>query len=262
MNEIKRIGLVYDKRNRAAKKLALEVAEWLKDAKVKNRVYSTAGDIARCDMVVTFGGDGTVLHTANKILRMNAPILRVNFGTRGCLCNVKADKWCDALQKFFDGGFFIEEKTRIRARNDEGLEVDALNEILIGGINYRNSWLEVRYEQAGKSGIFRATGDGLLFATQNGSTAWNSSAGGPQLLADVFCVTGSNAAFESDSGWVSPKVKSLVAPLETVFKVTTLRSGPYLPYVVADSQRHYRFKKDDAVIIEKSPYKTLFMELR
>jgi NAD+ kinase len=264
-----KIGLVYDKRNKEAREFTLSIADWLEERKVKHTICSTRDEIdGDVSLIVTFGGDGTVLHVANKVLRNQTPILRVNFGTRGILCNVDKSRVYWAVGKILDNNFRIEKKTRICAEIEgrDSLRVDAFNEILIGGINFRNSWLRVAMENGKKNSkakkIFWATGDGLLFATQNGSTAWSSSAGGPQLLADVFCVTGSNAVLKSEADWIVPNAKSLVVSLDAVFKVMTLRSGPYKPYVVADGQRYYRMKKDDVVVIKKSPYKTLFVELK
>ncbi len=261
---MKKIGLVYDARNKEARKFAFGVFRQLTLNKIPCFVCSTRESIEECDFIVTSGGDGTALHVANKVLRRKTPILRVNFGTRGVLCNVSQPSIYSAIGKILKNDFRIEEKTRIFAeiKGGDALRVDAFNEILIGGINFRNSWLRVAMLEIGKiEKIFWATGDGLLFATQSGSTAWSASAGGPRLLTDVFCVTGSNAVFKADFDQLSPNAKSMVVSPDTVFKVTTLRSGPYRPYVVADGQRYYRMKKDDTIIIKKSPYKTLFIEL-
>jgi len=265
MNKIKTIGLVFDSRNKEARKAVFETAEWLKEKGITAAVYSSREDIGgRLDLVATFGGDGTVLHVANKVLKQQTPILRVNFGTVGALCNVNKDDVYPALSRVLKGDCRIEEKTRICAELERkgAFVADASNEILVGGIHYgvKTSWLAVEFGEGREKRIYQSTGDGLIFSTEGGSTAWNLSAGGPQLLCDTFCLTGSNAFFKSEAGELL-KTKSFVVPTETVFKVKTLRSGPFCPYVLVDGQTWLRFRKDDTLIVKKSPYKTLFIEL-
>ena len=84
-----KIGIVYDREKPEATKLALEVKDWLK--KRKHQVFLRLGNsvLEDLNLVITFGGDGLILQTANKVAAYKTPLLRVNFGYVGFLANVK-----------------------------------------------------------------------------------------------------------------------------------------------------------------------------
>lgn len=264
---MKEIGLVYDKRNKEARELALQISKWLDSGehlpKVANFVCSSREALKKCDLVVTFGGDGIVWKVADKVLPFGAPILRVNFGTRGFMCNVPKNEVESALKKALAGNFSIKKVVRIQAKIDGKRRGDSMNEIYVGmvGVKHLPGWLDVEINSGGSKRNFRAIGNGLIFATPNGSTAWNNSAGGPQLLTDAFCVTASDARLESESGWLLPTTKSFVVLLDAQFEVRSLRWGKYLPYVSVNEEHSWRLKRGEKVVISKSPFETLFMEL-
>lgn len=214
------------------------------------------------DWVLVFGGDGAVLHVANEIAAYGIPLIGVNFGYKGYLCEIAKDKINKGLGKLYNGNFSVVDYTRIRAKvvvaKQIVKEIDALNEIMIGGIN-RMVWTKLNIYQNGKKKSAVVIGDGIIFSTQIGSTAYNLWSGGPVLACDVFSVVACNGLFESD--YFLPNTKAFVVPTNTRFEVKALRSGQHLPYVVADGQRDYRMVEGDKVIIEKSPLVTRFIKL-
>ncbi len=261
---MKRIGIVYDHKKPEAEKLALETIAWLKEK--GNFVYTkfTPDFIKSLEFVITFGGDGLVLHTANKVANYRVPLLRVNFGYLGYLTNLEAWEIFDALEKILSGDFRLDERTRIEAEVFYGRKlikkVDALNEIILGGIN-RTVSLKMEVAAGNENFFAEVRGDGAIFSTKTGSTAYNINAGGPVLFADAVSVVANNAYFKSN--FLLPNTKAFVTSIEANFKVEIINQNKQnLPYLVADGQRNYKLKAGDYAVIKKSQAKTFFMEVK
>jgi NAD+ kinase len=94
--------------------------------------------------IIVLGGDGAMLHMANKVAVYEIPLIGVNFGHKGYLCEIAKDKIRKGLSKLHNASFSITDYTRVRARVFKAKkivkEIDALNEIVVGGIN-RMVWL-------------------------------------------------------------------------------------------------------------------------
>ncbi len=262
---MKKIGIIFnEKRKPEAKKPALEIAEWIKSKKCQACINPSDSVLAKgLSFVLVIGGDGTILRTADRIAKFSIPLIGVNFGHRGYLCDIEKSEIYEKLGKMLQRKYKMEERTRICAEveNKEKTikEIDGLNEILIGGIS-RTVFLEL--EARDKNKIFKAniTGDGVLFATKTGSTGYNINAGGSILFADLFSVVANNAYFESKS--LVPNVKSFVTSTGAVFQIKILNDfKENLPFLAADGQRSYRLKKGDSVKIKKSKYKTIFLKV-
>lgn len=261
---MKRIGIVYDPKKPEAEKLARETIAWLKER--RNLVYTkfTPRILENLEFIITFGGDGLVLHTANKVAKYGIPLLRVNFGYLGYLTNLEAWEMFDALDKIISGDFRLDERTRIEAEVFHGgqliKKVDALNEVILGGIN-RTVSLRMEIAAGNENFIAEVRGDGAIFSTKTGSTAYNINAGGPVLFADALSVVANNAYFKSD--FLLPNTKAFVTPIEAKLRVEIINQNKQnLPYLVADGQRNYKLKAGDHVVIKKSSAKTLFMEIK
>ena len=259
-----KIGIVYDHKKPEAEKLAREVIVWLRERDSEVYVKLDAGIMRGLDFVVTFGGDGLVLHTANKVALYGIPLLRVNFGYLGYLTNIEAWEMFDMLEKVLSKDFFLDERTRIEAEVFHGGQsirrIDALNEMVIGGIN-RIVSLKMDVLIDGGNFFAEVRGDGAIFSTKTGSTAYNINAGGPVLFIDAISVVANNAYFKSN--FLLPNTKAFVTSVEAGFRIEVINQNKLnLPYLVADGQRNYRLKAGDYILIKKSPAKTFFMETK
>lgn len=268
----KKIGLIVDFNKKEAIKLADEVKNWLNKknytAFVKPLSDLKQPDFDNLSFVITFGGDGLVLRTANAVAPYNIPMARVNFGTVGFLCNIEPDRVFWALKKILASQYQIETRSRIKAKivkeNKEIIcEFDAFNELVVGSApEKKTTWLEVKIidPSARETKTFKTTGDGLIIATRSGSTGYCLGAGGPAVLLDSFVVVASNGYFES--GFLPPHAKSFVTSSDNRFEIAVLRGGSNLPCVEADSDdKRTRFLKErESAIIEKSELKNLFIE--
>jgi len=140
------------------------------------------------DLLVTFGGDGTLLRGARLLGSRDIPILAVNLGRIGFLTTATADELEAALQAFVAGRYRLEPRftleTRIvRSDGREEMCVHALNDAVVhkgGDARIISLAVFVDDEEVGQY-----TADGMVVATPAGSTAYSLSAGGPVLMPDV-----------------------------------------------------------------------------
>ena len=141
------------------------------------------------DLVVSLGGDGTMLRAARRAHELDAPLLGVNLGTVGYLGEVDADKAREGLQRIFDGDFEIERRMMLRARTrsaGDDFSAIGLNEVLVERSGrHRLVRLSVRI---GGERLAAFNADGLIVATPTGSTAYALSAGGPIVSPQAECL--------------------------------------------------------------------------
>ena len=139
------------------------------------------------DLIVVFGGDGTLLNSARKYLDYEIPILGINMGKVGFLTDIKVDNFEKSLSDILDGDYLIEERNLVSAKfNNKHLY--GLNEVVIHSGSYAQL---MRYQLSVNDRIvYEQRSDGLIVATPTGSTAYALSAGGPIIhpSLDVWTV--------------------------------------------------------------------------
>ena len=128
------------------------------------------------DLLVVFGGDGTLLNSARQYLEYEIPILGVNMGNVGFLTDIKVENFHTSMQEMLDGNYKIEERNLVSAKfNDNHLY--GLNEVVIHSGAYAQL---MRYRlNVNDKVVYEQRSDGLIIATPTGSTAYSLSAGGP-----------------------------------------------------------------------------------
>jgi NAD+ kinase len=150
---------------------------------------------AHADVVITLGGDGTLLDAAGTVARAGAttPVMGINLGRLGFLTEASRAGMIDALAVLVGGRARIESRAMLAGRIRRGgaveLERLALNDIVVTrGALAR--MIEVSVAVDGQS-VCEVKADGLIVATPTGSTAYNLSAGGPIVhpAVDAFVVT-------------------------------------------------------------------------
>jgi NAD+ kinase len=191
----KSVGLVarYDKK--PALKLTEELAEYLKNKGLKVYIEDTlAGKVntheqmvplskMKVDFIITIGGDGTILRTSIAVPEPEPPILAINMGVRGFLTEVEPKYACEAVEKILKGEYKTEKCARLAVSAGEEPLPDALNDVVISA----GEPSKILYTQICKNGkpILKCQADGLIIATQTGSTGYSLSAGGPVLDPEV-----------------------------------------------------------------------------
>ena len=127
------------------------------------------------DLIIVFGGDGTLLGAARKFINSDIPILGINMGTVGFLTDVNIENFESVIGDIFKGDYVLEERSLVEAKFSDQ-EVFGLNEILIHSGSYAQL-MRYRLLIDGKT-VYEQRSDGLIVATPTGSTAYALSAGG------------------------------------------------------------------------------------
>ena len=137
---------------------------------------------SKVDLIIVFGGDGTLLGSARRYLKFNIPILGINMGTVGFLTDIKIEDFEIVIKDIIDGNCKIEERNLVSATFNN-TTVYGLNEIVIHSGAYTQL---MRYRlSVNEKVVYEQRSDGLIIATPTGSTAYALSAGGPIIHPEL-----------------------------------------------------------------------------
>ncbi|MQF69647.1 NAD(+)/NADH kinase [SAR202 cluster bacterium AD-804-J14_MRT_500m] len=145
-------------------------------------------ELATTDLLITVGGDGTILRAAQAAAPHRVPILGINLGRLGFMTELSAEEALMKLPSFLDGGGWLEERSMVQVsvkysdgsnEKQESTEYHALNDIVLG----RGAVARVIRVQAWIDGAYLTSyrADAIVICTATGSTGYNLSAGGPIL---------------------------------------------------------------------------------
>lgn len=141
---------------------------------------------AACDMIISIGGDGTLLHAAEGILQQPKPLLGINIGRLGFLTSLEESE-LSQLSLLAQGAYMVEYRRLLQAHLPRtGETAYALNEFAVASCGVMKAIRFSVYCDDVKINDYR--GDGVIVATPTGSTAYSLSAGGPIVDADVDAV--------------------------------------------------------------------------
>lgn len=205
------------------------------------------------DLIITFGGDGTLLSVA-RYAPDGVPIIGVNMGTLGFLTEIRVEEFEDVLEKVLAGDFRAQarvtfdvsvsregrEQKRSRVLNDAVLNKSALARMIEMRINVNGNFLST----------FRA--DGLIVATPTGSTAYNLSAGGPIIYPtmEAVVITPICPHMLSNRPIVLPDHLGIEIGIETENQET---------FLTLDGQEGFPITREDRVTVTKSPRSVLLV---
>ena len=143
------------------------------------------------DVIITIGGDGTIIRYAKAAAKYNKPVLGINAGRMGYLANLEQNE-LGLISKLKEGNFFTERRMMLTVNvveNGQTVgEYTALNDAVITS-GFISRIIDVSANVAGDSISYRA--DGIIISTPTGSTAYSMSAGGPIIdpLMQSMCIT-------------------------------------------------------------------------
>jgi NAD+ kinase len=246
-DKIKRIGLIGNSEKAACAATLRQAARLIQHAGRTAIVSENAAALAsEVDLLLVFGGDGTLLHVARKIAGSPTPILGVNIGGLGFLTGVPSAELARALKCVWAGEFKFESRALIEAVgtcNGKKIHETALNDIVVGrGAVSRLIALDV-----GVDGelITRYRCDGLIISSPTGSTAYSLAAGGAVVVptAEVFVMTPICPHALSN--------RSIILPLSSKISVKAISPLP-ATILSADGQLVAELAAGDEVIIRRS----------
>ncbi len=203
----------------------------------------------KADLMVTLGGDGTVLKAAREMRYGDTPILGVNMGQRGYLTEVDPEGFEKALSKWMTGDFQLEKLWRVSVLVNNRLIGEGLNEALMTP-TVPAKMLRLEISLAGKK-LFTVRADGLVVATPTGSTAHSFSTGGPVLEGSL------NDLVMSFIAPLQP-VKSLVVPSNRNLRVRVDKPGQDANLSI-DGRLERKVGLGQSVLFRKSSNNTFFV---
>ena len=264
---INKIGIIANITKERSPEYALSLRDWLLhegievffDEALASRTGNAGGMewkklAASADMIVVFGGDGTMLRVARSVCEFNTPILGINIGGLGYLTEVYLDEMITALERILAGNFRMEKRmmldVAITRQGDPVGQGSVLNEMVITRDNLsRIVELETAVNDRHLA-TFKA--DGLIIATPTGSTAYSLSAGGPIVFPEQEAMILNPICPHTLTN------RPVILPEGVIVKVIlwTKETGATL---TLDGQVAFTLKSGDAVEVRKSRFVTILV---
>jgi NAD+ kinase len=227
--------------------LELMLTEDLRDLSISktHKIFSEESILENADLLISIGGDGTILSCARKFGKENLPILGINLGKVGFLADLSTGDLTFQLKEIFSGEYLTDERILLRAKIGEGNSSSvALNEIVIhSGAVAQMIEYEVFLDDIF---LYRQKADGLIINTPTGSTAYSMSGGGPIIHPSVNAFTllpmfphslSSNPLLVSDKSKI--KIRIINCKKKTMLSL--------------DSHNTFPVNTNDLILIDKNP---------
>ena len=188
-----RFGLVANLQREGTKQAVADFLDWSEQSKTEIFVWDGLKEITagqsyctyeelpdKCDVLVSMGGDGTLIHSARIVGDRKTKLLGVNVGSLGFLTQITPLSMIPCLDRIIKGDYNVEERMALTVKiNRTGETFHALNEAVVdnGPIS---RMIDIRLQVNGED-IVNYRCDGLIIATPTGSTAYSLASGGPIL---------------------------------------------------------------------------------
>jgi len=213
-------------------------------------------DLAKkCEIVLVFGGDGTMLLAARKIGIFGVPILGINSGGLGFLTEVTPEELIENMERLLKKDYEIDNRILLEARKfgDDDRVLYALNDFVIDkGFYGRTLTIKVVIEGTYYN---KYTSNGIIVSTATGSTAYSLSAGGPVLyptLKDILITPICSHELA---------VRPLIVPGEYIIEIQVQLEN-YSISMYADGQAGFLLKNNQRVEIKRSEYSVNLVHFR
>ena len=214
-------------------------------------------ELPNAEMVICFGGDGTILHMAKAATRRGIPILGVNIGTMGFMAELESTE-LDKLANLAKGDYTLDSRMMLDVtvqRDRDILFHDVcLNDVVVTkGTIARIVHLQVKCDGAL---ALESGGDGIIVSTPTGSTAYNFSAGGPivepearNMIITPIC------PHEMDS-------RCIIASDKRTITVEMVRNARRNAYLSVDGGKAFRLNMGDVAVIKRAQMETKLVRLK
>ena len=246
LRKLTSVALVAKDDNKAAQDLCREIEGWLRTRNIVT--YScTHGaedfpveDFPRTDLILVFGGDGTIVSVARKALGGNTPVAGINFGRVGFLAELSEENWERELCRVLEEGLVVEGRMSLRYtlfRDDIPVQDgEVINDVVV--TRGKVARLVNLILSVGGTPFISLRSDGLILSTPTGSSGYAGSAGGPLLMPNL------NAYVVAAICPYLSAFPPLTLSPETVFAVTVGEAAPDL-YLTLDGQEAHPLSEGD-----------------
>ena len=205
------------------------------------------GDLPRvADLIISLGGDGTILKMARVSGRHQTPILGINLGKLGFLAEVSLDEIDTCVDELLEGKYFLEDRMMLEATSRGlGKSFVALNDIVVekygtSRVFDLETWVNDAY-------LATYTADGIIFSTPTGSTAYSLANGGPIVVPTSGVIT------------INPicphtlTARPVIVQSDSRIRVAVPQAS-HKVHVTADGQLEKLFNSPVEVMIRKAPF--------
>jgi NAD+ kinase len=203
--------------------------------------------VHQSDIIIAFGGDGTILSTARMVGRAQVPIVGINLGKLGFLAELSLDEMDAFVRDILNNQHAVVERTVIKVSIDgsDGGEMTAINDVVVDKSNSSraiqlSAFVDNDY-------LISYTGDGLIVATPTGTTGYSLAAGGPIVVPSTNVLTIQP---------ISPHTltaRSMIVPDESIIRID-IHEGAAEVRVTADGQQELVVKPPVTVLVQKADY--------
>ena len=258
------VGLVVNYEKEKTRETACRIIDWLNSKKLKVCIEENMGKkigkqeldcptekfLKEVDLIISLGGDGTLLRAARLAAAENIPVFGVNLGGLGFLTQIGIDDLEKSLEKLYQEKYFLDERMMltcsVERRGKEIKKFTALNDVVIGKGAFARMISLATY--VNNNYVITYSADGLVVSTSTGSTAYSLSAGGPIVKPSI------NSIILTPICPHTLSARPFIISEDDQVKIT-LEVNEEEVMVTIDGQEGFALKPNDEVIIKKSDHK-------
>ena len=221
------------------------------------RFYKLDRELQNAELVICFGGDGTILHMAKAATRKNVPILGVNIGTMGFMAELESTE-LDQLARLAKDDYTLDKRMMldvvVQRDRDIIFHDIGLNDVVITkGAIARIAHLAVKCDGVE---AMQCGGDGIIIATPTGSTAYSLSAGGPIVEPEASNILITPICAHDVMS------RCIVASDKRVITVELVHNARRNAYLSVDGGKALRLNMGDVVTVRRSNLETKLVRLK
>ena len=258
------VGLIVNYKKEKTRETACRIIDWLNSKKLKVRIEGNMGKelgkeelncptekfLKEVDLIISLGGDGTLLRAARLAAVEDIPVFGVNLGGLGFLTQIGINDLEKSLEKLYQGRYFLDERMMlnctVKRREEEIGKFTALNDVVIGKGAFARIICLATY--INNDYVITYSADGLVVSTSTGSTAYSLSAGGPILNPNI------NSIILTPICPHTLSARPLIIGENDQVKIK-LESSEEKVMVTIDGQEGFVLKPKDEVMIKRSEHK-------
>jgi len=265
------VGLVVNYEKKQTKKIIGQITGWLNSKQIKVYIEENTQKtfkkedlkspsqkfFEKVDLIISLGGDGTLLRAARLAAVADIPVLGINLGGLGFLTQIGVDDLEKCLEKLYQGKYFLNERMMldclVRRENKDIKKFIALNDIVIGKGAFARIICLATY--INNDYVVTYSADGLVISTSTGSTAYSLSAGGPIVNPSI------NSMILTPICPHTLSARPLIIGENDQVRIT-LELNEEEVMVTIDGQEGFVLQAKDEVIAKKSNHKTKLITFR
>lgn len=214
-------------------------------------------ELPHADVIICFGGDGTILHMAKAATRYNIPILGVNIGTMGFMAELESSE-LQLLAALASGDYSIDSRmmldVTVQRERDIIFHDMCLNDVVVT----KGAVARIVHLSVGCDGVdvMECGGDGVIVATPTGSTAYSLSAGGPIVEPEAHSILITPICAHDMMS------RCIVASDKRVITVQLTRNARRNAFLSVDGGRALKLNMGDVTTVRKSSKQTQLIRLK